>query len=108
MHSVHAIVVFFFFFYLHTTCGSSGLLTWVDVQLALHRLGDALQLDGLQRAVCLDGGRQAAQCLPDEAGHITHGEDLQQLAVDGWEGPQEHSLRDRRESSGEVQTLFIL
>lgn len=97
-----------FFFPLHTTCGSSGLLTWVDVQLALHRLGDALQLDGLQGAVCLGGGRQAAQRLPDEAGHLAHGEDLQQLAVDGREGPQEHGLRDGRESSSEVQTLSIL
>ena len=74
-----------------------GLLTRVDVQLALHRLDDALQLDGLQGAVCVGRGRQAGQRLPDEAGHLAHREDLQQLAVDGREGPQEHRLHARGE-----------
>lgn len=67
--------------------------TWVHVELAFHRLGDALQLDGLQGAVGVRGGWEAAQRLPDESGHLPDREDLQQLAVDGVERPQEHRLR---------------
>ena len=74
------------------------VFTWVNVKLALHRLGDALQLDRLQ-AVGVRGGGQAAQRLPDEAGHLAHREDLQQLAVNRRERPQEHRLeRAGRES----------
>lgn len=76
----------------------NSCFTRVDVQLALHSLGDALQLDGLQGAVSLEGGGQAAQGLPDEARHLTHGEDLQQLAINCGEGPQEHRLE--REKKG--------
>lgn len=71
---------------------SFSVFTWVHVKLALHRLGDALQFDGLQGAVRVDGGGQAAQRLPDEAGHLAHREDLQQLAVYCRECPQEHRL----------------
>lgn len=75
----------------------NSCFTWVDVQLALHSLGDALQLDGLQGAVSLEGGGQAAQGLPDKARHLAHGEDLQQLAVNCGERPQEHGLeREKR------------
>lgn len=67
--------------------------TWVHVKLALHRLGDALQLDSLQGAVRMDSGGEAAQGFPDESGHLPDGEDLQQLAVNGGECPQEYSLK---------------
>lgn len=68
--------------------------TWVYVKLAFHGLGDALQLDGLQGAVCMGGsGGEAAQRFPDESGHLPHCEDLQKLAINGGEGPQEHRLR---------------
>jgi len=83
--------------YAHRTVLWDRIVTWVDVELALHRLGDALQLDGLQ-AVGVDGGGQAAQRLPDEAGHLAHREDLQQLAVNCRERPQEHRL-DPREAT---------
>lgn len=76
--------------------GWTRIFTWVDVQLALHSLGDALQLDGLQGAVSLEGGGQGAQGLPDEARHLAHGEDLQQLAVNRGERPQEHRLERQK------------
>lgn len=74
------------------------VFTWVDVQLALHSLSDALQPDRLQ-AVSVHGGGQAAQRLPDEARHLPHGEDLQQLAVHRWKRPQEHRLENTRPCS---------
>lgn len=67
--------------------------TWVYVKLTFHSLGDALQLDGLQGAVWVDGGGgEAAQRFPDESGHLPHSEDLQKLAINGGEGPQEDRL----------------
>lgn len=67
------------------------VFTWVNVKLAFHRLGNALQFDSLQ-AVSVDSSGQGAQRLPDEAGHLTHGEDLQKLAINCWKCPQEHRL----------------
>lgn len=82
--------------------------TWVNVKLAFHRLGDALQLDRLQGAVGLDHGGQASQRLPDEPGHVPHGEELQQLAVDRRERPQEHRLgRGRRGTLGYERATSI-
>lgn len=78
-------------------CLCEQIFTWVNVKLAFHCLGDALQLDSLQ-AVSVDSGGQAAQRLPDEAGHLPHREDLQQLAINCWERPQEHRL-DRTEAT---------
>lgn len=75
-------------------CLSQQASTWVHVKMAFHRLGDALQLDGLQGAVCMGGGGgEAAQRFPDEAGHLPNREDLQKLAINGGERPQEHRLR---------------
>lgn len=74
------------------------VLTRVDVKLAFHRLGDALQLDGLQ-AVGVDSCGQAAQRLPDEAGHLPHREDLQQLAINCRERAQEHRLAGTEQCS---------
>ncbi len=73
-------------------CLRKQVFTWVNVKLAFHRLGNALQFDSLQGAVSMDSGGQAAQRLPDEAGHLPHCEDLQQLAINGWKCPQEHRL----------------
>lgn len=75
------------------------VFTWVNVKLAFHSLGNALQFDGLQGAVRMDGCRQAAQSLPDETGHLTHREDLQQLAVNCRKCSEEHGLRIKRECS---------
>lgn len=70
--------------------------TWINVKLAFHRLGDALQFDRLQRTVSLDHSRQACQRLPDKTGHLSHSEELQQLAINCWECPKEHRLGRRR------------
>lgn len=75
------------------------VFTWVYVKLAFHSLGNALQFDSLQGAVRMDGGRQAAQSLPDETGHLAHREDLQQLAVNCRKCSEEHGLRIKRECS---------
>lgn len=74
----------------------SEVLTRVGVQLALHRLGQALQLDGLQGAVGVDDGGQAAQRLPHETGHLPHGENLQELVVNRRERSQEHRLANEK------------
>lgn len=57
-------------------CLCEQVFTWVDVKLAFHSLGNALQFDSLQGAVSMDGGGQAAQRLPDETSHLPHCEDL--------------------------------
>ncbi len=80
-------------------CLCEQVFTWVNVKLALHCFGNALQFDGLQGALSVDGGGQAAQRLPDEAGHFPHCEDLQQLAINRWERPQEHRLEKTRQRS---------
>lgn len=66
--------------------------TWVGVQLALHGFADALQLHGLQGFVHVHDGRQAAQRVLDQVGHLPDVEELQQLRVHGWEGAQKHRL----------------
>lgn len=80
-------------------CLCRWVFTWVNVKLAFHRLGNALQFDSLQGAVSVDGSGQAAQCLPDEDGHLLHCEDLQQLDINCWKGPQEHRLGSTRQCS---------
>lgn len=80
-------------------CLCEQVFTWVNVKLAFHRLGNALQFDGLQGTVGVDGGGQAAQRLPDEAGHLPHREDLQQLAINCRERAQEHRLGRTRQCS---------
>lgn len=76
----------------HTNWAQALDFTRVNVKLALHSLGNALQFDSLQGAVSVDRGGQAAQCLPDKARHLPYCEDLQQLPINSWERPQEHGL----------------
>lgn len=73
-------------------CLCVRISTWVNVKLTLHSLGNALQFDSLQGAVGVNGGWQAAQSLPDEAGHLSHCKNLQQLTINCRKCPQEHRL----------------
>lgn len=88
-------------------CLREGVFTWVNVKLALHCLGNALQFDSLQGAVSVDSGGQAAQRLPDEVGHLPYREDLQQFAINCRERPQKHSL-GRMGGCSIILMFFIL
>lgn len=78
--------------------------TWVNVKLAFHRFGNALQFDGLQGAVSVHSGGQAAQHLPDKPGHLSDGEDFQQFVVNRRKRPQEHRLDTRGSHTADQHT----